>query len=103
MPPCNPKRRECCDPPGEAPSPHLFEQVIDVVTLGVRKPHPLTYTTTAERMGLDVAECLFVDDMAVNLDGAEAVGMPGFYFDHTRVAASCDRLLSHLGLGWAQQ
>ncbi len=80
------------------PYAHLFEQVIDVVTLGVRKPHPLTYTTTAERMGLDVAECLFVDDMAVNLDGAEAVGMPGFYFDHTRVAASCTRLLGHLGL-----
>jgi FMN phosphatase YigB (HAD superfamily) len=50
-------------------------------------------------MGLDVAECLFVDDMAVNLEGAEAVGMPGFYFDHTQVAASCTRLLGHLGLG----
>ena len=70
-----------------------------MVTLGVRKPHPLTYVTTAERMGLDAAECLFVDDMAVNLDGAEAVGMPGFFFDHTRVAASCARLLGHLGLG----
>ena len=69
-----------------------------MVTLGVRKPHPLTYTTTADRMGLHVSECLFVDDMAVNIQGAEAVGMPGFFFDHTRVAASCDRLRRHLGL-----
>lgn len=81
------------------PYNHLFEQVIDVVTLGVRKPHPLTYTTTAERMGLEVAECLFVDDMAVNIEGAQAVGMPGFFFDHTRVATSCARLVSYVGLG----
>ncbi|MCE2529612.1 MAG: HAD-IA family hydrolase [Acidimicrobiia bacterium] len=78
------------------PFAHLFEHVIDVVTLGVRKPHPLTYTTTADRMGLSVSECLFVDDMQINLDGAEAVGMPGFFFDHTRVAASCNRLLELL-------
>ena len=78
------------------PYSHLFEQVIDVVTLGVRKPHPLTYTTTAERMGLAVAECLFVDDMQINIEGAKAVGMPGFFFDHTRVATSCARLVGSL-------
>ena len=50
-------------------------------------------------MGLDVAECLFVDDMAVNIEGAQAVGMPGFFFDHTRVATSCARLVSYLGVG----
>ena len=79
------------------PYAHLFEHLIDVVTLGIRKPHPLTYTTTAERMGLDVAECLFVDDMQINIEGAEAVGMPGFFFDHTQVTTSCARLLRHLG------
>lgn len=78
------------------PYAHLFEQVIDVITLGVRKPHPLTYTTCAERMALEVAECLFVDDMRINIDGAEAVGMPGFYFDHTRVTRSCTNLLELL-------
>ena len=81
------------------PYAHLFEHVIDVVTLGVRKPHPLTYTTTADRMGLHVSECLFVDDMAVNIEGAEEVGMPGFFFDHTRVAGSCSELVDYLNLG----
>jgi len=28
-----------------------------------------------------------------------AIGTPGFSFAHTRVAASCTRLLSYLGLG----
>lgn len=82
-----------------SPYNHLFEQVIDVVTLGVRKPHPHTYTTTAKRMGLDVAECLFVDDMRINIKGAGAVGMPGFFFDHTRIATSCSRLVSYLDPG----
>ena len=35
-------------------------------------------------------------DMAVNIEGAQSVGMPGLYFDHTAVAASCDRLFEHL-------
>lgn len=78
------------------PFAHLFDHVIDVVTLGIRKPHPLTYATTAERMGFDAAECLFVDDMQINVEGAEAVGMPGFYFDHTRANRSCHRLLEQL-------
>ena len=60
--------------PYEYPSRHWE---LDESGQPTRKPHPLTYTTTAERMGLDVAECLFVDDMAVNIEGSESVGMPG--------------------------
>jgi len=85
------------------PFAHLFCHVIDVVTLGVRKPHPVAYTTTAERMGLEAGECLFVDDMQINIEGAEAVGMPGFFFDHTEVATSCSRLVSYLDRGYARQ
>ena len=80
------------------PYAHLFEHLIDVVTLGVRKPHPRTYTTAADRLGLDPDQCLFVDDMRINIEGSEAVGMPGFFFDHTAVPESCARLLSKLGL-----
>ena len=50
-------------------------------------------------MSLDVAECLFVEDMEVNIGCAEAVGMPGFFFDHTQAATSCARLVSYVGLG----
>ncbi|MXX64345.1 MAG: HAD-IA family hydrolase [Acidimicrobiia bacterium] len=78
------------------PYAHLFEQVIDVVTLGFRKPDPRTYLTVAERLALEPSQCLFVDDMEVNIKGGEAVGMPGLFFDHTRVRESCDRLLDLL-------
>jgi FMN phosphatase YigB (HAD superfamily) len=39
---------------------------------------------------------LFIDDMQVNVDGAEAVGMRGFFFDHTDAAGSVARLLDML-------
>jgi putative hydrolase of the HAD superfamily len=73
-----------------------FASVIDVVTLGVRKPHPDTYLVSARALGVEPGECLFVDDMQVNVDGAEAVGMRGFFFDHTDVPASVRRLLAML-------
>ncbi len=76
-----------------------FASVIDVKTLGIRKPHPETYMASARDLGLPPEACLFVDDMALNVDGAEAVGMEGFFFDHTDVAGSLDRLFAVLGLG----
>lgn len=79
------------------PYRHLFAELIDVVTLGIRKPHPDTYRIAAGRLGLPPGRCLFVDDMEVNLRGAEAVGMSGFFFDHTEPARSCRQLLRRLG------
>ena len=73
-----------------------FASVIDVVTLGVRKPHPDTYLASARALGVEPAECLFVDDMQVNVVGAESVGMRGFFFDHTDAAGSVERLLAML-------
>lgn len=80
----------------------LFASVIDVKMLGIRKPHPDTYLASARDLGLPPERCLFVDDMQKNVDGAEAVGMEGFFFDHTDVAGSLDRLFDRLGLeeGW---
>ncbi len=73
-----------------------FASVIDVVTLGMRKPHPDTYLASARALGIEAEECLFIDDMQVNVDGAEAVGMRGFFFDHTDAAGSIARLLAML-------
>jgi hypothetical protein len=42
---------------------------------------------------------LFVDETDCQYQGAEAVGMPGSFFDHTEVTASCARLLRYLGEG----
>ena len=44
------------------------------------KPMPGIYVALLERYGLRAEDCLFVDDMQPNVDGAVAVGMRGFRF-----------------------
>lgn len=44
------------------------------------------------------SECLFIDDMPVNVAGAEAVGMMGFLFSVTDPAGSVARLRALLDL-----
>lgn len=47
----------------------------------IRKPAPEIYTRLCERFGLEPQECLFADDMDVNVRAAESVGMQGYVFD----------------------
>lgn len=41
------------------------------------KPDPRIYTMLLDKYSLDPAECLFLDDMEVNVRGAESAGMKG--------------------------
>ncbi len=70
-----------------------FESMIDVATLGVRKPDPAPYLAAAESLALPPPLCLFVDDLPVNCRGAEAVGMESHCFDVNRPADSLSALL----------
>ena len=44
------------------------------------KPDPRIYRILLERYGLEAGECLFVDDVPANVEGARAVGMEAFLF-----------------------
>ncbi|MHC1787477.1 MAG: HAD family hydrolase [Christensenellales bacterium] len=48
---------------------------------GICKPDPRIYGRLCERFGLLPHECLFVDDMPENVDGAIRVGMAAHLFD----------------------
>jgi FMN phosphatase YigB (HAD superfamily) len=41
----------------------------------MHKPQPEIYRLAAKRLEVDPAECIFVDDLKENCEGAEAVGM----------------------------
>jgi FMN phosphatase YigB (HAD superfamily) len=43
--------------------------------VGLHKPQPEIYLLAAERLEVEPAACLFVDDLRENCEGAEAVGM----------------------------
>ena len=55
--------------------PELFDGVVISGDEGMHKPQPEIYELGCERVGLVPAECVFVDDLRENCEGAEAVGM----------------------------
>ena len=60
----------------------LFEVVVDSAFVGLRKPDPAIYELTLERLGDGVrpADCVFVDDLDVNCEAAQALGMTAVRF-----------------------
>jgi putative hydrolase of the HAD superfamily len=64
------------------PVDEIFELVVDSGFEGVRKPDPEIYRRTVERLGDGVVaeDCLFVDDVAVNVAAARELGMRAVHF-----------------------
>ena len=60
----------------------IFELVVDSAFVGMRKPEPEIYELTVERLGDGIApgDCIFVDDVEVNVEAARALGMRGIHF-----------------------
>jgi epoxide hydrolase-like predicted phosphatase len=53
----------------------LFDAVVISGEVGLHKPQPEIFLLGAERIGVAPEECVFVDDLRENCEGAEAVGM----------------------------
>jgi putative hydrolase of the HAD superfamily len=53
----------------------LFDGIVISGEVGIRKPAPEIYVLGADRIGLDPAECVFVDDLPFNLEPAAELGM----------------------------
>jgi putative hydrolase of the HAD superfamily len=61
----------------------IFELVVDSAFVGMRKPERRIYELTLERLGggLRGEECLFLDDLEVNCEGARELGMTAVRFE----------------------
>jgi putative hydrolase of the HAD superfamily len=55
--------------------PELFDGVVISGEVGMHKPQPEIFLLGAERAGVAPGECVFVDDLRENCEGAEALGM----------------------------
>ncbi|HET6909247.1 MAG TPA: HAD-IA family hydrolase [Mycobacteriales bacterium] len=53
----------------------LFDLVVESSVVGVRKPEAAFYRLALEGLGVDAAECVYLDDLGVNLKPARAMGM----------------------------
>ncbi len=74
----------------------LFDAVVISAEVGMRKPEERIFRHATGLLGLDPAECVFIDDIEANVQAAEALGMTGVL--HTEPAATAARLASLLGL-----
>lgn len=61
-----------------------FDAVIVSWELQVLKPEPAIYRAALERLGVEAGSALFVDDVAENVAGAQAVGMQALHFTGER-------------------
>lgn len=53
----------------------LFDMVVESSVEGIRKPDPAIYRLACERLGVEPAACVFLDDLGINLKPARAMGM----------------------------
>lgn len=66
------------------PLEELFDDVVDSSEVGMRKPSPEIFLLALERLGLQSADVVFVDDAPGNVVGAEAVGIRSVLVGPTR-------------------
>jgi putative hydrolase of the HAD superfamily len=76
-----------------------FDVLVWSYQLLMAKPEPAIYLHTLRELGVEPGEALFIDDRAVNIEAAQALGMRGIVFstvDRLRedlIAAGLDREL----------
>ena len=74
----------------------LFDGVVISGEVGIRKPSPEIYRLGAERIGLEPAACVFVDDLPFNLTPAAELGMATVH--HRSAKDTIDELERLLGV-----
>jgi epoxide hydrolase-like predicted phosphatase len=74
----------------------MFDATVISGDVGLHKPQPEIYLLACERLEVEPAEAVFVDDLRENCKGAEAVGMTAIL--HREVPATLSRLEELLGI-----
>ncbi|MEU4196356.1 HAD family phosphatase [Kribbella sp. NPDC026611] len=67
----------------------MFDDIVISGEVGLRKPEPEIFLLAARRLDLKPEDCVFIDDLQLNVDGARAVGMTAILhteYDETRRA-----------------
>jgi putative hydrolase of the HAD superfamily len=73
----------------------FFEGAVISAEIGLLKPSPAIFLHLLETHALRAEECVFLDDVLANVEGARAVGMQALQFSHARRA---EQELKSLGL-----
>lgn len=52
-----------------------FDHVLESSKIGIRKPDPRIYALMCEALGVDPVQCIYLDDLGINLKPAKQMGM----------------------------
>jgi len=63
-----------------------FDGIVISSEAGLLKPDPQIYRLAVDRVGVSVAEALFIDDFIKNIAGAKKVGMQALHFTNPAMA-----------------
>ena len=74
----------------------LFDETVISGEVGLHKPQPEIYRLACERLAIETADAVFVDDLRENCEGAEAVGMKAIL--HREPAKTVAKLEGLLGV-----
>jgi len=66
----------------------LFDEVVISGDVGMIKPEIKIFELMAERLGLQTNECVMIDDVQLNIEGAVNAGMQGIVFKTANQARS---------------
>ena len=75
-----------------------FHRVVESSKVGCRKPEPHFYEIACEQLQVSPAECVFLDDLGINLKPAAAMGMRTIKVGDPAVALR--ELSAHTGLSF---
>jgi putative hydrolase of the HAD superfamily len=79
---------------------HLFPELFDAVVIssevGMRKPEERIFRLAADALGLEPAECVFIDDITDNVAAAQAAGLVGVH--HRTAGETAAQLTGLLGI-----
>ncbi|MFJ3088251.1 HAD family hydrolase [Streptomyces sp. NPDC086838] len=75
----------------------LVERIVYSHEIGIEKPDPRAFETVCASLEVRPESCLFIDDLAVNVEAAQAAGMQAHLFQDN--ARTITRIAVHLDAG----
>ena len=75
----------------------LVEQIVYSHEIGFEKPDPRAFEAACSSLKVRPEDCLFIDDVAVNVEAAKAAGMQAHLFEDN--ARTITRIGAHLDAG----
>jgi len=78
------------------PETQVFDVRIVSYEVKLLKPEPAIYLLALQRAGAKAEECVFIDDMAVNIEAARALGIASVHYEYDKTDLEAE--LRRLGL-----